>query len=56
MITVRGRRVYFKGKDEKMMKEMAANLGMSEQDAFTGLLWEHIMRLAREGVFKKGKR
>jgi len=56
MITVRKRKVFFKGKDAVLMKKMAANLGMSEQDAFTGMLWEHIMRLAREGVFKKGKK
>lgn len=55
MITVRGRKVYFKGKDAKLMKGLAKDLGMSPQHTFTGLLWEHIMRLARQGVFRKGK-
>jgi hypothetical protein len=53
MITVRRNKVYFKGKDARTMKELALSLGMATQDAFTGLLWEAIMRFARQGVFKK---
>lgn len=53
MITVRGKKVYFKGKDAKRMKQLAKDLGMSVQSAFTGLLWEQIMRFARQGVFKR---
>lgn len=56
MITVRGRKVYFKSRDASRFKMAAAHLGLSEQDAFTGMLWEHIMRLAREGLFKDSKK
>jgi hypothetical protein len=29
----------------------ADSVGLSRQDYFTGILWEKIMRMAREGVF-----
>jgi hypothetical protein len=56
MITVKGLRVCFKGKDAANMRKIAASLGLSEQTALTGLLWEHVMWLARQGVFKKAKK
>jgi hypothetical protein len=56
MITVRGNKVCFKGKDAEQFKKLAANLGLSEQDAFTGMLWERIMQLARQGIFLKQKK
>ena len=55
MIKVKGRRVFFSGKDEKQIKQIAKDLGMSPQHAFTGMLWEHVMRCARQGLFKKEK-
>jgi hypothetical protein len=51
MIKIRGKIVTFTGKDAKRMKMLAGELGLSAQDTLTGCLWEHIMLLARRGVF-----
>jgi len=56
MITVRRNRVYFKGKDAIRFQKAADYLGLTVQDAFTGMMWEHIMRLAREGRFRDSKK
>lgn len=56
MIKIKGHKVFFSGKDEKLMRQEAKELGLSVQDTFTGMLWEHLMRVARQGVFKNGKR
>jgi hypothetical protein len=56
MIIVRGRKVYFTGKDAVRMRKGAASLGLSEKAAFTGMLWERVMQLARQGAFKKAKK
>lgn len=51
MITVKKRVVTFTGKDFKLLKAESKRLGISMQNVFTGMLWEYIMRKAREGVF-----
>lgn len=56
MITVRGKKVTFTGKDRKRMETIAKDLGLNVQTAFTGMLWEHIMRVARWGLFKRNKK
>ena len=56
MITIRKNKVYFKGKDSKQLKEIAEYLGLTPQEAFTGLMWEFIMREARNGTFTKNKK
>jgi hypothetical protein len=56
MITIRKQKVYFSGKDEVWLEETAASLGLSCQETFTGLMWEHLMRLARQGEFLKIKK
>ena len=55
MIKVRGRKAIFTGKHARQIHQIAADLGLSEQEAFTGILWEHIMRSARSGVLKEKK-
>jgi hypothetical protein len=55
VIKVKGKIATFTGKDAKHLKEAAADLGLSMQDVFTGMLWEHLMRCAREGFFKQDK-
>lgn len=50
-IKVKGRIVTFTGKDALFMTKEAKELGLSEQALFTGLLWEAVMRYARNGVF-----
>lgn len=56
MITVKGRIAHFTGKDAKLLARHAKRLGLSEQDLFTGIMWEMILRQAREGVFKRAKK
>lgn len=51
MIKVKGRIVTFTGKDLAFMKKDAKRLGLTPQNWFTGMLWEMVMRKAREGVF-----
>ena len=51
MIKVRGKKVAFTGKDAQRLKREAKSIGLSEQEFFTGCLWESIMRHARNGVF-----
>lgn len=53
MITVRGCKVYFRGKDATVFKAAAKSLGLSPQNLLTGTLWEKIMQYARDGVFLK---
>jgi hypothetical protein len=55
MITVRGRKVSFSGKDAVKFQKIADDLGMSAEDALTGMLWEKIMQEARAGIFKRAK-
>ena len=55
MINVRGNKVYFTGKDAVRFKAAAKELGLTVQDTLTGLLWEKIMSLAREGLFLRVK-
>ena len=56
MIKVKGRIVTFTGKDLKNLKELAYKYGLSMQDMFTGVLWETIMRKARDGAFVHGNK
>lgn len=56
MIIVKGHKVVFTGKDKALLKKGAKNLGMTPQNCFTGLLWEMVMRQARAGEFKNGKK
>ena len=56
MITVKGKRAIFTGKDEKMLKAEAKRLGLSIQTCFSGMMWEYLMREARKGTFKNGKK
>ena len=51
MITIKKRVATFTGKDFKFLKAESKRLGMSMQNVFTGMLWEYIMRKAREEVF-----
>lgn len=53
MIKVRGAKAVFTGKDAELLKKHSIKLGLSEQDTFTGMLWEYIMKRAREGAFKR---
>ena len=48
-----GKRVIFNGKDAILLNNEAKRLGLSTQNLFTGLLWEYLMKKAREGLFKK---
>lgn len=50
-IKVKGRTATFTGKDKVFMQTRSKELGLSAQDFFTGMLWELIMRKAREGSF-----
>jgi hypothetical protein len=51
MIKVKGRIVTFTGKDAIWLKRESKALGLSQQDFFTGMIWEALMRSAREGAF-----
>jgi hypothetical protein len=53
MITVKGLKVIFTGKDAKQFKSMAKQLGLTPQEALTGLLWEKVIDEARKGAFVK---
>ena len=55
MIKIKGLKVTITGQDAIRIIRYAKEVGLSTQDWFTGMLWEHIMELAREGVFKRGK-
>lgn len=55
MIKIKGRKAVFTGKDAKMIKSTAKSYGMSQQDVFTGVLWEYVMKCARERMFKGDK-
>ena len=58
MIKVRkdGKTVDFTGKDYKVLMTESKNLGLTPQQFFSGIMWEHFMREARNGVFKKAKK
>ncbi len=56
MIKVKGNKVTFTENHALNFMAIAKDLGLTPQDLLTGLLWENIMRLAREGVFKRGKK
>jgi hypothetical protein len=51
MIKIKGNVVTFTGKDGEVFKQSAKAVGMSPQNFFTGMIWEYIMKQAREGVF-----
>lgn len=55
MIKVRkdGKTVDLTGKDQKFFANKAKEYGLSMQHVFTGMLWEAVMRMARQGYFKK---
>lgn len=53
---IKDNKVRFTGKDKKDFLKIAKDLGLSPQDTLTGMLWELIMREARNGKFKKGKK
>ncbi len=53
MIKVCGKRAIFTGRDQKQLLDISKELGLSVQDTFTGMMWELVMKKAREGLFKK---
>jgi len=56
MIKTKGHKVTFSGEDLAILKRESKRLGLSPQNWFTGMLWEMVMREARNGAFKKDKK
>lgn len=54
MIKMQGRKMVFTGKEATLIKKHAKEVGMKVDHFVIGVLWEQIMRKAREGVFLKG--
>lgn len=51
MIKIVKNKVYFTGKDYKWLIKISKELGLSPQNAFTGMCWEYVMKKARERKF-----
>ena len=56
MIVIKGRKITFTHKHFRYLRSMSQHYGLTMRDTFTGLLWEHIMQKAREGVFLREKK
>lgn len=53
MIKVKGNKAIFTGKDAKLLRKTAKELKMTPQNVFTGMLWEFMMKHAREEALKR---
>jgi hypothetical protein len=53
MIKVKGKQAIFTGKEAIQLKKLAKLYNLSIKDCFTGMMWEFVMRKAREGLFRE---